>query len=104
MANELGLNILGTSFFITTDEDETYLQDILAQYKAAVENTKTISGMTDPLNVAILTGFLLCDEINKMRQQLDGLAPEEDSDEALEIEKRTLNLIAKLDQALKPND
>ena len=104
MANELGLNILGTSFSITTDEDETYLQDILAQYKAAVENTKTISGMTDPLNVAILTGFLLCDEINKMRQQLDGLAPEEDSDEALEIEKRTLNLIAKLDQALKPNE
>jgi len=104
MANELGFNILGTSFSITTDEDESYLHDILAQYKAAVENTQNISGMTEPLNIAILTGFLLCDEINKMKRQMEGQAPEEDSDEALEIEKRTLNLIAKLDQALKTGD
>ena len=94
MANDLSLDILGTSFTITADEDEAYLREILAQYRAAVENTQSISGITDALNVAVLTGFLLCDEINKMKQlSVDNLSDE--------VEKRTMNLIAKLDQALK---
>jgi cell division protein ZapA (FtsZ GTPase activity inhibitor) len=92
MTNELCLDILGTSFTITVDEDETYLRSVLAQYNAAVENTKSISGINEPLNIAVLTGFLLCDEINKIKQQLDN--------ESTEIQKRTMNLIAKLDQAL----
>ena len=92
MTNELCLDLLGTSFTITTDEEEAYLQKVLAQFKAALENTQNISGIKEPLNAAILTGFLLCDEINKIKQQL-----EEDS---IEINQRTMNLIAKLDEAL----
>lgn len=92
MTNELCLDILGTSFTITTDEEEAYLQKVLAQFKAAVENTQNISGIKDPLNAAVLTGFLLCDEINKIKQQLE--------DESIEVNKRTMNLIAKLDEAL----
>jgi cell division protein ZapA (FtsZ GTPase activity inhibitor) len=93
MTNELRLEILGTSFTITTDEDEEYLQKVLAQYKAAVENTRNISGIKEPLNIAILTGFLFCDEINKIKQQLEN--------ESIEVKERTMNLIAKLDQALQ---
>jgi cell division protein ZapA (FtsZ GTPase activity inhibitor) len=92
MTNELCLDILGTSFTITADEDETYLRNVLAQYNAAVENTKSISGINEPLNIAVLTGFLLCDEINKIKLQL--------KNESVEVQKRTMNLIAKLDQAL----
>ena len=95
MANDLCLDILGTSFTITADEDHEYLQKVFTQYQAAVENTQNISGISNPLNVAILTGFLLCDEINKVKQQYKG--------EAEEIKERTMNLITKLDQALKPN-
>jgi len=89
----LKLEVLGTSFSITADEDEAYLQKVLAQYRAAVENTKNISGINEPLNIAVLTGFLLCDEINKIKQQLDS--------ESVEVSERTINLIAKLDQALE---
>ena len=96
MANELCLDILGTSFTITADEDEAYLQKVLAQYRTAVENTQSISGINDPLNVAVLTGFLLCDEVNKARQQLEGESP----DEAREVQERTLRIIARLDQVL----
>ncbi|MDR2730277.1 MAG: cell division protein ZapA [Treponema sp.] len=95
MANDLVLDILGTSFTITADEDEAYLRDVLVQYRAAVENTHNISGIQDPLNIAVLTGFLLCDEINKMK-----LGRDSESDEA---EQRALRIIAKLDQALKSN-
>jgi len=94
MTNELCLDILGTSFTITVEEDELYLKNVLAQYKAAVKNTQNISGIKEPLNVAILTGFLLCDEINKIKKQLEN--------ESVEVQERTMNLIAKLDKALKP--
>jgi cell division protein ZapA (FtsZ GTPase activity inhibitor) len=92
MGTELTLDILGTSFSITADEDEAYLREILGQFRTAVENTQTISGITNALNVAVLTGFLLCDEINRMKLNMEG--------ESREVEKRTLNLIAKLEQAI----
>jgi cell division protein ZapA (FtsZ GTPase activity inhibitor) len=91
MTNDFGFDILGTAFSITVDEDEAYLQKVLSQYRAAVENTQNISGIKEPLNIAILTGFLLCDEINKMKQQLEN--------ESIEVIERTMKLIAKLDQA-----
>jgi cell division protein ZapA (FtsZ GTPase activity inhibitor) len=87
--NNIRLELLGTSFSITADEDESYLADILNQYRAALENTKNISGMKDPLKIAVLTGFLLCDEINKMRLQ------------AGEAEQRTTSLIARIDRVLQ---
>ena len=98
--NEFLLDILGTKFTISVDEDEDYLHEILSQYRTAIENTQNISGMKDALNVAILTGFLLCDEINNMKR----LAQEDQSrreGEELEAEERTRLLIARLDQALK---
>lgn len=100
MANDLCLDILGTKFTITVEEDEEYLQEIFSQYRAAVTNTQNISGIKDALNVAILTGFLLCDEINKMKLRA-GQAQTELESEALEAEERTRSLIVKLDQALE---
>ncbi|WP_461247482.1 cell division protein ZapA [Treponema sp. R6D11] len=96
MANEICLDILGASFTIDADEDKEYLKKVLEQYRSAIENTQSISGITSPLNIAILTGFMLCDEINKIKQQVEG--------ESAELQQRTENLIAKLDQALKTCD
>jgi len=102
MANEIRLDILGTSFTITADEEEAYLTKVLTQYKAAVKNTQKISGISDPLNVAVLTGFLLCDEYNKIRLQLE--EKDESSGgimaEGEEVEDRILRLTAKLEQTL----
>jgi cell division protein ZapA (FtsZ GTPase activity inhibitor) len=88
--NELRLDILGTSFSITADEDEDYLQEILAQFRKAIENTQNISGITEPINVAILTGYLLCDEVNRMKQMLEA--------ESLKFEELALGLISKLEK------
>jgi len=96
MANELRLDILGTSFSITADADKAYLDEVLAKYRAAIKNTQKISGISEPINVAVLTGFLLCDELNKMEKSESKV-----SDEDLEVEQRTLNVIATLEQALK---
>ncbi|MCL2443356.1 MAG: cell division protein ZapA [Treponema sp.] len=126
----LSLDILGTSFLIKTDADEEYLNEVLKKYKAAIKNTQNISGISEPLNVAILTGFLLCDEFIKIEKQLNEAneatlsgrvelsnketdnvhtASLKESDEeelnkaheAREAEERTLRLIMKLEQALR---
>jgi cell division protein ZapA (FtsZ GTPase activity inhibitor) len=100
------LDILGTSFTIKADEDEEYLNKVLSQYRAAVNNTQNISGIKDPLNVAILTGFILCDEYNKVKQKLDEekeagkIEKSENNWEEQEVEDRTIRLISKLEQAL----
>jgi len=93
MANKLCFDILGSSFSIDVDEDEEYLRKVMTQYRAAVENTQSISGINEPLNIAILTGFLLCDEINMIKRQLEN--------ETVELSERTKNLIATLDRALE---
>ena len=98
MSSELCLDILGTKFSITVDEEEDYLQEIFSQYRAAVENTQSISGIKEPLNIAVLTGFLLCDEINRMRLGME--EAQLNKEEFAEAEERARSLISRLDQVL----
>jgi cell division protein ZapA (FtsZ GTPase activity inhibitor) len=89
--SDLHIDLLGTSFSITAGEEPEYLEEILEQYRDALEHTKEISGLTDPLKIAILTGYLLSDEVHKLkRQNLTGI----------EAEELTLDLIARLDEAM----
>jgi cell division protein ZapA (FtsZ GTPase activity inhibitor) len=99
--HDLLINVLGTSFSITAGEDPAYLDEVLAQYQIAVANTQGISGMKDPLKVAILTGFLLCDEINKIKIQAEeDLAKIEQhhKTETQELNRIMRNMIARIDQ------
>jgi len=118
----LNLDILGASFTITTDANEEYLNEVLTKYRAAIKNTQNISGISEPLNVAVLTGFLLCDEFIKVEKQLieaqaalsgevgqpdkgigetDAFVKPHVATDEQEAEERTLRLIAKLEQALR---
>jgi mannose-6-phosphate isomerase len=87
------LEILGTSIGITVDEDIPYLEKLLADYQAKVEAIEKSTGLKDPLKIAILTGYSLCDELRKAREE--GAGPE--TEEAL---RRTMNLITQLDQTI----
>ena len=103
IAHDLLINVLGTSFSITAGEDPAYLDEVLAQYQVAVANTQGISGMKDPLKIAILTGFLLCDEINKLKMQAEeelAKTASEQSTEAQELNRITRNIIDRIDQAI----
>jgi cell division protein ZapA (FtsZ GTPase activity inhibitor) len=93
--NDLRIDMLGTSFSIAADEDPAYLEGLLKRYQVVIENTKRVTGLHDPLKVAILTGFLLCDEIEKIKKQ--GQSGEREGREA---ERLTLDLIARIDEAL----
>jgi len=95
-AHDLLIDVLGTSFSITAGEDPAYMDEVLAQYQVAVANTQGISGMKDPLKIAILTGFLLCDEINKLKMQIE----EDQTSEAQELNRLTRSIIDRIDQAI----
>ena len=90
--SNLHFDLLGTSFAITTDEDSVYLEKLLSRYKIVLENTQKLTGVKDPLKLAILTGYLLCDEIEKKKK--------EEKKEGRELEQRALNMIAQLDEVV----
>jgi cell division protein ZapA (FtsZ GTPase activity inhibitor) len=94
---ELMIEVLGTKFSITTNEDADFLDKVLAQYKVAIDNTRNISGMKDPLRIAILTGFLLCSEINKIKIQIE----REQTGVEQELNRITRNLIDSIDHVIE---
>jgi cell division protein ZapA (FtsZ GTPase activity inhibitor) len=103
-ANDLRLDILGTSFSITVDEDAAYLEEILSQYRTAIENTQKISGLKDPLKIAVLTGFILSDDIQKLKTTAKTEREQAETardDEAREAEQRTVNLISRINRFLE---
>ena len=91
--SNLRIDILGTSFYITADEDYTYLESLLNRYRINIENTQKSTGLTDPLKVAVITGFLLCDEIQKLNKLGE-------TSESKEAERLTLDLITRIDDVL----
>jgi cell division protein ZapA (FtsZ GTPase activity inhibitor) len=95
--HDLLIDALGTKFSITTNETPAFLDKVLTQYHAAIENTQNISGMKDPLRIAILTGFLLCAEINKLKVQVE----KEQTSVEQELDRIACNLIATIDQAIE---
>jgi cell division protein ZapA (FtsZ GTPase activity inhibitor) len=95
--HDLLIEVLGTKFCITTNEDPAFLDRVLAQYQAAIDNTRNISGMKDPLKIAILTGFLLCAEINKLKTQIE----KEQTGAEQEVNRITRSLIDCIDHAME---
>jgi len=96
---DFALDILGTSFTISVDEDPAYLEEILRQYRASAENTKKTFGLKDPLVIAVLTGFLLSEELHKEKNSVHQSAA--DPDEAREAEELALSIIARIDRVLE---
>jgi len=94
---DLRIDILGAAFSISVEEDALYMQNLLTSYQRVVENTRKQTGMTDPLKTAVLSGLLLCDEVEKLRtQQQTGKG----ALDVLEAERLTDDLIERLDKAL----
>ncbi|MFP3089136.1 cell division protein ZapA [Treponema sp. TIM-1] len=93
--SDLRITILGTSFSISANEDSAYLESLLAYFRSAVENTQKKTGIEDPLKLAIITGFLLCDELQKKQKN------DFDQHDFQEAEKLLLDMIVRVDKVLE---
>ena len=100
----INIDVLGCSLPISADEEPEYLSGLLETYRQKLEEIEKNTGLKDPLKKAVLTGFLLCDECEKIRlgkNSPEGIGgeknPEEDSGEdSIEAENLTLSLISRL--------
>ncbi|GAB1483814.1 cell division protein ZapA [Treponema sp.] len=88
----LRIDLLGTSFSISADEDPEYLQSLLKRYTKVIEDIRLSTGLSDPLKIAIVAGMVLSDELEKARRGKPG--------DGSEAERLTLDLIARLDEVL----
>ena len=93
--SDLRIDILGTVVNISTDEKPEYLNMLLNKYNDIIEKVRKISGLNDPLKLAVLTGFLLCDDLQKA-----GTGISEEKGEEGEAERLTLGMISRLEEVL----
>jgi len=96
--SDLRIDIFGIGITISTDEEKEYLDMLLDKYRQTIETVKEMSGLEDPLKLAVLTGFLLCDDLEKA---VNGKAKSKVSGEA---EKLTLGMLSRLDEVLKVSE
>ena len=64
----LKIEMLGTSFTIQANEDNQYLEKLLGYYQRITDDVKRIDSIKSPLQVAILSGIMICDELYKEKQ------------------------------------
>ncbi|HCC37665.1 MAG TPA: cell division protein ZapA [Treponema sp.] len=100
---DFALDVLGTSFSIRVDEEPAYLEELLDRYRDAVDNTQILFKLKDPLVTAVLTGFLLCDELHKEKNQAGDQNPAL-QEEAREAEELAMRIIARIDRVLESKD
>jgi mannose-6-phosphate isomerase len=95
--NSLRIDVLGTSFTILAEADGLYLDGLLKRYKLKIEEIQKNAGTDDPLRVAILTGFSLYDEIERMRS---GNTAGRSTSEYMSIGERLNDLSSLIDKAI----
>jgi mannose-6-phosphate isomerase len=95
--NPLRIDVLGTAFTILAEADRLYLDGLLKRYKLKIEEIQKNAGTDDPLRIAILTGFALFDEIERMRS---GNIAGHSTYEYMSIGERLDDLSSRIDEAI----
>lgn len=97
----LTINLLGTSFKINAEQDSDYLQQLLTYYTEIVDNLKKNLSDQDPLQIAILAGIMISDELltQKYSSNTQKIITQ-NYDILLEVENITTKLIDSIDQVL----
>lgn len=96
----LHIEIFGTSFTISADEDPQYLEELLSRYTKMCDSVQKSTGLNDPLKISIVSGLLISDELQKTHTKRSSSLNIQESSEA---EKITLDLIARIDEVLEDN-
>ena len=97
---KIQVDVLGTSFTIQANEDETYLKRLLDYYRQITKTVQQNGILKDSLQVSILAGITLIDELEKENKASFKKTLTEKSNAEIETEKITLDLIEKIDSVL----
>ena len=99
---KLQINVLGTSFQIQARAEEEYLEKLLSYYKEITEAIQKGGSLTSPLQISILAGITLVDELYKQKQKNAAFkeSVSDDSESSIEAERITAELIDKITRVL----
>lgn len=101
---KLKIETLGTSFTILANENEEYLNKLLGYYKQITQEVQKIQSVKTPLQVAILSGIMIVDELYKEKEKSisleSGIPVSENTKDTEEIERRTKEMIDKINKVL----
>ena len=99
---KIQVDVLGTSFTIQANEDETYLKRLLDYYRQITKTVQQNGILKDSLQVSSLAGITLRDELYKEKENKASFKKTltEKSNAEIETEKITLDLIEKIDSVL----
>ncbi|MCQ2597044.1 MAG: cell division protein ZapA [Treponema sp.] len=100
----LSINTLGTAFTIQAGEDTEYLAKLLGYFERISNQIKDSGILKDNTQIAIMSGIMLCDELYKEKSRKisaeNGVISEFDLEAEEELERRTQEMIRKIDQVL----
>lgn len=106
---KLKIELLGETFSIQANENEEYLEKLLDYYRQITKDVEQIDSVNSPLQIAILSGIMLVDELYKEKQQnIDFLngdfslnkTENELNQELTQIKQKTNQLIDKISKVL----
>lgn len=106
---KLRIDLLGSHFTIQANEDDEYLNKLLGYYKRITDDVHEKNGINDNLQIAVLSGIMLCDELykekqNKIQHQYNNgvSAPTnfEVSEKSEEISRKAQEMIEKINKVL----
>jgi cell division protein ZapA len=102
--SSIRIDVLGTLFSIETPADASYMQFLLENYKkmTALVEAGAGSNLRDPLQISIMSGIMLCDELYKEKKRNEKVRNDVNAaGDLVEAERLTLHLIEKLDKAVQ---
>ena len=103
MKGKVELNLLGTSFTLSSNEDSYYLENVINQYKLLLNKVQNEMKIQNPLKVAIISGILATEEMMKKpsnSKKTISLSLEEKE----AVERIADDLVLKIDKCLSDNE
>lgn len=97
---KLQIDVLGASFKVQAEEDDAYLEKLLSYYKDITDAIRKGSGLVNPVQISILSGITLVDELYKEKQKNAALMKKMETSDSEAAENLALNMIEKLDEVL----
>ena len=99
---QLKINLLGTSFSIQAKAKDDYLKKLLSYYREITQTIHSGGNLSDPLQISILAGITLVDELYKQKQKTAAFKESvtEESENELKAERITAQLIDRITQVL----
>ena len=71
--NSVALNICGTDYVVTTDENPGYMQELGAQLDARIRNVMNSNERASLVMATVITALMQADEAKKAAQSADNL-------------------------------